>query len=364
MLLRRGIEEATAAIVAELAAGRADGRGRRARARRDDRRQGGRGHRRRRRRGADACRRRGRRHDRGVRRARHQRAASSRACVVENGWLSQYMVRDPHRMETVFENPYVFMTNKALKHPNDLLPILNALARDPRPLVILCENAEASALGMLVSNTQHGTLEAVAVRAPGFGHRRIQHLGDIAAFCGGTVIAEEAGLSLDDVTLEHFGTARRVIVTADDCTFIEGGGTDEAVAGRLAQLRVELGARGARSRRRDPAGADRPALGQAGRDPRRRAVRGRPAGALPAHRGRAGRDPGGDVRGRRPGRRHRAAALGGRAGRADARGRLRARRGDRRQRARASRCTGSPPTPATTGRRRSTRSARCPTGTA
>ena len=94
---------------------------------------------------------------------------------------------------------------------------------------------------MLVSNTQHGTLEAVAVRAPGFGHRRIQHLGDIAAFCGGTVIAEEAGLTLDDVKLEHFGTAGRVIVTADDCTFIEGGGTEEAVSGRLAQLRVELG---------------------------------------------------------------------------------------------------------------------------
>ena len=77
---------------------------------------------------------------------------------------------------------------------------------------------------MLVSNMRHGTIEAVAVRAPGFGHRRIQHLGDLAAFCGGTVIAEEAGLTLTDVTPEHFGTARRVIVTADDCTFIEGGG--------------------------------------------------------------------------------------------------------------------------------------------
>ena len=160
--------------------------------------------------------------------------------VVENGWLSAYMVRDQHRMETVFENPRVFMTNRALKHPNDLLPILDALSKDPGPLVILAENAEASALGMLVANTRHGTLEAVAVRAPGFGHRRVQHLGDLAAFCGGTVIAEEAGLTLNDVTPEHFGTARRVIVTADDCTFVEGGGTAEAVSGRLAQLRVEL----------------------------------------------------------------------------------------------------------------------------
>jgi chaperonin GroEL len=162
--------------------------------------------------------------------------------VVENGWLSPYMVRDQHRMETVFDNPLVFMTNKPLKHPNDLMPILDAALRDgPRPLVILAENAEASALGMLVHNAQHRTLEAVAVRAPGFGHRRIQHLGDLAAFCGGTVIAEEAGRSLDDVSRSDFGTARRVVVTADDCTFIQGGGSADAVAGRLAQLRVELG---------------------------------------------------------------------------------------------------------------------------
>src|SRR6478609_1439256 len=161
--------------------------------------------------------------------------------VVENGWLSPYMVRDQHRMETVFENPLVFMTNKPLKHPTDLMPILNAAGREPgRPLVILCETAEASALGMLVHNNSSGTLQAVAVRAPGFGHRRIQHLGDVAAFCGGTVIAEEAGFSLDDVTLEHFGTAARVITTADECTMIEGGGSSEAVEGRLAQLRAEL----------------------------------------------------------------------------------------------------------------------------
>jgi chaperonin GroEL len=161
--------------------------------------------------------------------------------VVENGWLSPYMVRDRARMETVFDDPIVFMTNKPLKHPNDLMPVLDAASGSAgRPLVILCETAEASALGMLVANTQAGTLAAVAVRAPGFGHRRIQHLGDLAAFCGGTVIAEEAGLALTDVKPEHFGTARRVVVTADDCTFIEGGGSSDDVASRLAQLRVEL----------------------------------------------------------------------------------------------------------------------------
>ena len=93
---------------------------------------------------------------------------------------------------------------------------------------------------MLVHNMQAGALQAVAVRAPGFGHRRIQHLGDMAAFCGGTVIAEEAGLSLDMVEFKHFGTAKRVICNADDTTFIEGGGAASEVAGRLSELRAEL----------------------------------------------------------------------------------------------------------------------------
>src|SRR5919197_975976 len=129
--------------------------------------------------------------------------------VVENGWVSPYMVRDTERMETVFEDPLILMTNKPLKHPNDLLPALDAVMKDPRPLVILAEDVSGGALGMLVANTQHKTIEAVAARAPGFGHRRIQHLGDLAAFCGGTVIAEGAGLSLGSLRREHFGTARR-----------------------------------------------------------------------------------------------------------------------------------------------------------
>jgi chaperonin GroEL len=160
--------------------------------------------------------------------------------VVENGYVSSYMVRDHERMETVFENPHILMTNKPLKHPNDLLPTLDAVMKDPRPLVILAEDVAGGALGMLVANNQHRTIEAVAVRAPGFGHRRIQHLGDLAAFTGGTVIAEEAGLSLANVKREHFGTARRVVVTADDCTFVEGGGSAEDVTARLSQMRVEL----------------------------------------------------------------------------------------------------------------------------
>src|ERR1700742_62967 len=160
--------------------------------------------------------------------------------VVENGWVSPYMVRDTERMETVFEDPLILMTNKPLKHPNDLLPALDAVMKDPRPLLILAEDVSGGALGMLVANNQHKTIEAVAARAPGFGHRRIQHLGDLAAFTGGVVIAEEAGLSLSGVRREHFGTARRVIVTADSTTLIEGGGTAEDVKGRLDQIRAEL----------------------------------------------------------------------------------------------------------------------------
>ena len=159
---------------------------------------------------------------------------------VENGWISPYMVRDPERMETVFENPHIFMTNKPISHPNDLLPVLDLVMKDPRPLVVLAEKVDGGALGMLVANTQHRTIEAIAVRAPGFGHRRVQHLGDLAAFCGGSVIAEEAGLKLEDLRPEHLGTARRVIVTTDSTTFIEGGGSAEAVGGRLAMIRAEL----------------------------------------------------------------------------------------------------------------------------
>ena len=159
---------------------------------------------------------------------------------VENGWLSPYLVRDETRMETVFEDPYILMTNRPISQPQDLMPTLDKVMKSPRPLVILAEKVDGAALGMLVHNNNHGTLQAVAVRAPGFGHRRVEHLGDVAVFTGGQVIAEEAGLSLASVQPEHLGTARRVVVTADSTTIVEGGGTDEAVEARLAQIRVEL----------------------------------------------------------------------------------------------------------------------------
>jgi chaperonin GroEL len=122
----------------------------------------------------------------------------------------------------------------------DLMPTLDALMKSPRPLVIFAEKVEGAALGLLVQNNQHGTLKAVVVRAPGFGHRRIAHLHDLAAFTGGQVIAEEAGLTLQHVKPETFGSARRVVITEDATVLVEGAGSADEVDARLAQIRVEL----------------------------------------------------------------------------------------------------------------------------
>src|SRR5688572_11695640 len=159
---------------------------------------------------------------------------------VENGFISPYMAADQQRMETVYENPYILMTTKPISHPNDLMPALGAIARSPRPLVILAEKVDGAALGMLIHNSSHGTLEAVAVRAPGFGHRRIAHLQDLAVFTGGHVITDETGLALENVELSWLGSARRVVIGADSTTFVEGAGSPEAVAARLGQIRGEI----------------------------------------------------------------------------------------------------------------------------
>ncbi len=159
---------------------------------------------------------------------------------VENGHFSPYLVQDTQRMETVFDDPYILLTNRAIVHVQDLMPTLDAVMRAPRPLIIFAEKVEGAALGLLVQNNQHGTLKAVAVRAPGFGHRRIAHLHDLAAFTGGQVIAEEAGLTLAGVTPESFGRARRVVVTEDSTVLVEGAGTVDGIEARLSQIRIEL----------------------------------------------------------------------------------------------------------------------------
>src|ERR687888_44685 len=160
--------------------------------------------------------------------------------LVENGFISNYMARDQHRMETVFENPYILLTTKPITAVQDLMPAIGQGMKDPRPLVVVAEKVDGAALGMLIQNTTHGTLEAVALRAPGFGHRRLAHLQDLAVFTGGHVITDETGLTLDAVEKSCFGTARRVVVTADSTTFIEGGGAPDAIEARLGQIRHEV----------------------------------------------------------------------------------------------------------------------------
>lgn len=159
---------------------------------------------------------------------------------VDNGHFSPYLIQDTQRMETVFEDPYILLTNRPIVHIQDLMPTLDAVMKNPRPLVIFAEKVDGAALGLLVQNNQHGTLKAVAVRAPGFGHRRIAHLHDLAAFTGGQVITQDAGLSLAGVTPEAFGSARRVVVTDDSTVLVEGAGTAEQVEARLSQIRIEL----------------------------------------------------------------------------------------------------------------------------
>jgi chaperonin GroEL len=172
--------------------------------------------------------------------------------LVENGFISPYMARDQRRMETVFENPYILMTTKPITQVQDLMPVLGQVMKSPRPLVVFAEKVDGAALGMLIQNTTHGTLEAVAVRAPGFGHRRLAHLQDLAAFTGGHVITDETGLAIENIEPSWFGTARRVVVTADSTTLVEGGGAPETVEARLGQIRGEI-ARASHERDREVA---------------------------------------------------------------------------------------------------------------
>jgi chaperonin GroEL len=173
--------------------------------------------------------------------------SSTEGMVVENGFISPYMARDQLRMETIYENPYILMTTKPITAVQDLMPVVGQVMKSPRPLVVFAEKVDGAALGMLIQNTTHGTLEAVAVRAPGFGHRRLAHLQDLAVFTGGHVITDETGLEIENIERSWFGTARRVVVTADSTTLVEGGGAPEDVEARLAQIRAEI-ARGAHER--------------------------------------------------------------------------------------------------------------------
>src|SRR6266487_2019688 len=151
----------------------------------------------------------------------------------DKGYISPYFVTDPDRMETVFEDPYILMVGKKISSVQEVLPVLEKVVQAGKPLVAIAEDVEGEALATLVVNKIRGTFPSVAVKAPGFGDRRKAMLGDIATLTGGQLISEEVGLKLDNVGLDLLGRARRVSVTKDDTTIVEGGGSDPDIRGRI-----------------------------------------------------------------------------------------------------------------------------------
>ena len=158
----------------------------------------------------------------------------------DRGYLSAYFVSDPDRMEAVLENPYILIHEKKISNMKDLLPLLEQIARVGRPLLIIAEEVDGEALATLVVNKLRGTLNAAAVKAPGFGDRRKAMMEDIAILTGGKSIMEETGIKLEGVKLEDLGTAKRVTIDKDNTTIVDGGGTQKAIEGRIKQLRTQI----------------------------------------------------------------------------------------------------------------------------
>ncbi len=158
----------------------------------------------------------------------------------DKGYISGYMVTDTERMETVLDDPYILVVNSKISNIKDLLPLLEKVMQGGKPLMIIAEDVEGEALSTLVVNKIRGTFKSVAVKAPGFGDRRKAMLGDIAILTGGQVISEEVGLKLDTAELDLLGTARRVVVTKDETTIVEGAGDADQIAGRVSQIRAEI----------------------------------------------------------------------------------------------------------------------------
>jgi chaperonin GroEL len=158
----------------------------------------------------------------------------------DKGYLSPYMVTDTDRMEAVLEDAYILLHQGKISAVSDLLPLLEKVVADNKPLMIIAEDVEGEALSTLVVNKIRGTFNAVAVKAPGFGDRRKAMLQDMAILTGGQVVAEEVGLKLDQVGLEVLGKARRIVATKDGTTIVEGAGSHEDVQARVAQLQAEI----------------------------------------------------------------------------------------------------------------------------
>ena len=158
----------------------------------------------------------------------------------DKGYISPYFVTDPDRMEAVLDDAYVLLVSSKISNVRDLVPVLEKVMQGGKPLVIVAEDIEGEALSTLVVNKIRGTFRSVAVKAPGFGERRKAMLQDIAILTGAQVISEDVGLKLDNTTLDLLGTAKKIIITKDETTIVEGGGNADDVKGRISQIKAEI----------------------------------------------------------------------------------------------------------------------------
>src|SRR5512144_286906 len=159
---------------------------------------------------------------------------------LDRGYLSPYFVTDPERMEVVLENPLILIHEKKISSMKDLLPVLEQVARLGQPLLIVAEDVEGEALATLVVNKLRGTLQAAAVKAPGFGDRRKAMLEDIATLTGGRAITEDLGIKLENIRVDDLGKAKMVTIDKDNTTIVEGAGTSQAIEGRVKQIRTQI----------------------------------------------------------------------------------------------------------------------------
>jgi chaperonin GroEL len=158
----------------------------------------------------------------------------------DKGYISPYFVTDPERMETVLDDPYILLVASKVSAVKDLLPVLEKVMQSSKPLMIIAEDVEGEALATLVVNKIRGIFKSAAVKAPGFGDRRKAMLADMAILTGGEVISEEVGLKLENTDLSLLGRARKVVITKDETTIVEGGGDAEQIQGRVNQIRIEI----------------------------------------------------------------------------------------------------------------------------
>ncbi len=158
----------------------------------------------------------------------------------DRGYLSPYFVTNSEKMETVFDNPYILLYDKKVSSMKSLLSVLENVAKDGRSLVIIAEDVEGEALATLVVNKLRGTLQVAAVKSPGFGDRRVAMLEDIAVLTSAKVISEDVGLKLENAQLSDLGTAKKIVITKDDCTIIEGQGSQDIINARVQQIKVQI----------------------------------------------------------------------------------------------------------------------------